>query len=117
MPRIAGIDYSLSGDVLTGPITLLDNQGSPQTAVSYTASSNKYVQLQYSVDRNGQTRTGRMLIEHNGVIASLSDDNTDTSDVGVTFLAVVSGPNLVLQYLTTATGFNANLKFYQKKWN
>ena len=118
MPRIFGIDISATGDTLFGPITLLDNQASPQTIHTFNASSDRYIQLQYSISRNGFFRTGRLLITNNGSAASLSDDNVEAiSALGIVLSATVSGPDLLLQYTSANTGFNASFEYFQKKWS
>lgn len=117
MPRIIGYDISITGDTLNGPYTILDNQSSITTVVNLgSAASNRYVQLQYSLIRNGETRTGLISIANDGIDASITDSETDTDVIGVTFFSAVSGGNILLEYLSTGTGFDAQLKFFKKSW-
>lgn len=116
MPRIIGIDIIVSADTPVGPFTLLDAQGSPTNIITYATASYSYVQLQYGITRNGVTRTGRLMVSNNGTLVSYSDDDVDLSDLGITLSASISGPSLQIQYTSTATGFNAAIKFFEKKW-
>lgn len=100
---------------LQGPVTLLDNQGSPQTAFTY-ALSNKFAVVEYSVLRNTSTSVGRLLVTTNGSSVSISDDNVSVGTPGITFSAIISGPNIVIQYVSTNTGFNADFKYTFRRW-
>lgn len=116
MPRIFGYQIT-TADTLFGPITLMDNESTPQTAITYTLSEINYVLITYGLVRNGIYTTGEIYIScDGGSIVSISDDNTETADLGVAFDAIISGPNLILQYTTTATGQPALMTYYQKSW-
>jgi hypothetical protein len=115
------MSYSASAAInntLIGPVTLLDAQSSPVTAVTYALTVGKYIQLQYSIIRNGETSTGLLVLCHDGVNVSLADGpNASIGNLGIQFSAIISGPNILVQYTSTSTGFNAFLKYYEKKWN
>lgn len=100
---------------LQGPVTLLNNQVSPQTAFTY-ALSNKFAVVEYSVLRNTSTSVGRLLITTNGSSVSISDDNVSVGTPGITFSAIISGPNIVIQYVSTNVGFNADFKYTFRRW-
>ena len=100
---------------LQGPVTLLDNQGSPQTAFTY-ALSNKFAVVEYSILRNTSTSVGRLLITTNGSSVSISDDNIFVGTPGITFSAIISGPDIVVQYVSTNMGFNADFKYTFRRW-
>ena len=115
-PRIFGYQIT-TADVLYGPITLADNQSSPATAVTYPLSGNNYIQITYGLTRNGMYTTGEIYISCDGnSIVSISDDNTETADLGISFDAIISGSNLIIQYTTTATGHSGTMTYYQKAW-
>lgn len=115
-PLVVGISYPISSGSVSSA-SILDNQSSPVTLLTYAWAAAHNVQLQYSVIRStgGGTNdeTGRLLISTDGVNASITRDSEYTSDTGLVFSAVVSGANLDLQYTSTATGFGAT--FYYSK--
>jgi hypothetical protein len=98
-------------------VTLLDNQSSFQTLATFNTGSINYVQWQFSLIRNGQTQTGRLIASTDGTTASFTiDDVFSTVDVGITFNVVVSGSNMIIQYSSTSTGFVTIMKYYEKSW-
>lgn len=86
----------------------------PILAYDYTA--NPYSMIEYSLERNGERRMGRIMLTHNGTFASISDDNTPTADLGIIFTADLSGSNIRLKYTSTATGFGATMKLSMRRW-
>ena len=104
-------------DVLSSPITLLDNQSVPVTALSYDATNYRFAILEYSVIRGTSYRVGRLLIANNGTIATISDDFNETSTSGVSFSVTISGGSVNLNYTTTSTGSSSTFKFSARRWN
>ena len=102
---------------LSTNVSLNDNQISPLTIISLPHADNKHIIVEYSVERNGEYRTGRFLIATNGTIVSFSDDYVETTILGVTFSSTIIGANVAIQYTTTSTGFGANLKHTQRRWD
>lgn len=102
--------------ILEGPVTLLDNQVSFTPAFTFL-DSYKFANISYSIERNGDTQIGRLLVTQNGAITSLADDNTFTNSLGVTFDADLSGGDVRILYTTTSTGFDASLKYKIEKWS
>jgi hypothetical protein len=100
---------------LQGPEILLNNQASPQTIFSYD-DSYKWVIIEYSLERDGQDQVGRLMIVNNGSIVNFSEDFVGTSALGITFAVQLSGGNVVVQYTSTNTGFNANFRWSVRKW-
>jgi len=117
MPRIIGYDVSITGDTLYGPFTILDNQPVPVDLISMAASGGNYIQLQYSIERNGNRVTGEVMIVHDGINASISDESAVLADMGIVFEATISGSLLKLQYISDSTGFDAYFKYYVKRWS
>lgn len=117
MPQILGIDVSITGDTLYGPITLLDNTVNG-VAASFPLT-NKFNQLQYSIFRDGVARTGRILLSVNDLntIPTISDDFTKTADAGIVFNVQINGSNLDLIYTSISMGSNATFKYYLKNWS
>jgi hypothetical protein len=117
LPKVFEIDISPSGETLYGPYTLNDN--TIDGVASSFSTSLKFIQLQYSVLRNGIARTGHIAISLNAAstIPSLIDDHTKTADIGITFDVIVNGANVDLLYTTTSTGSSAQLKYYMKSWS
>ncbi len=101
---------------LVGPNTLLDNTTS--TAISYAHASNKFTFINYSIERNGNLRCGRLLIVNDGSSATIADNGfVEQGSVGVSFGVLISGANVVVQYTTTNTGFNATFKYSLNQWS
>jgi hypothetical protein len=119
MPRIFGYGIT-SANVLLGPVTLLDAQGSPQNLINYSVASTSFVQLQYGLSRNGVYLTGLLSVATDGGSnTSLTDSAASTAlaNFGVVFSATVISGNLWIQYTTTTTGFNTIMNYYQVAWN
>lgn len=101
---------------LQGPNTLLDNTTS--TAISYPHASNKFTLIEYSIERNSALRCGRLLIVNDTSSATLADNGfVEQGVVGVSFGVAILGPNVILQYTTSNTGFNATFKYSLKQWS
>lgn len=93
----------------------LSNNASNLTLIS-VADSNTYAIINYGVNRNGEFRVGRLLVTHNGVQAFLSDEQLESSVLGISFDAILSAGNLIIRYSTTNTGFTGSLKYQMVKW-
>lgn len=101
---------------LQGPNTLLNNTTS--TAISYAHASNKFTFIEYSIERNGALRCGRLLIVNDSSSATIADNGfVEQGTVGVTFGVIISGANVQVQYTTTNTGFNATFKYSLRQWS
>ena len=99
-------------------ITLNDAQGSFATIITQSASSYKFTMIEYSIERNGLFRTGRMLIANDATSGvGFSDDFVETGSTGISFQAIVNAGNLEVQYISTSTGFTGSFKYSIKKWN
>lgn len=94
--------------------TLSDN--TTGTVLTYDKTSFSYVILEYGVVRNGDNQVGRLMIVTNGTTVSISDDNTSTDTLGITFSAAVSGANINLNYTTTNTGFIGTMDYSIRRW-
>lgn len=101
-----------AGDFSAG-ITLLDNTSA--TAFTFPDTSH-YAVINYSINRNGANRVGRLLVVHDGIDISISDDFLETALTGITFSAGLSMGNVVISYTTNLTTFNATLKYNILKW-
>jgi type VI secretion system secreted protein VgrG len=102
--------------LITAP-AILDNQASPVTLFSYTASGANFAVFNYSIFKGGSYRVGRLLVSNDGIITSESDDYTETGSSGVTLTATYSGGNVNIQYTSTNTGSNGTLKYYLTSWS
>lgn len=102
--------------ILNGPVTVTDNVVVPTALFTLTAADHTHAVIEYSCERNGESRTGRFLISHNGSVVGFSDDYVETNPLGVTFTADISGANLRILFVSTNTGFNGTLKFALRRW-
>lgn len=109
---------SLNGLEIQGQIgfTILDNQSSPQDMITYDASDYSFVIIEFSINRDSDRRLGRLMVTNNGSVVSLTEDFNNLGDVGVTLSAVLVGANVIIQYLSTNTGFNAGMKYSMRRW-
>lgn len=102
--------------VLSGGITILDNQASPANLFTYDASY-RFAIMEYSIFRNGSFRTGNLLIANDGLVASSNGLSIDTGSTGVTLSTIISGSNVQVQYTSTNTGVGATFKYSLRKWS
>lgn len=104
-------------EVLTGPLVLTDNTSSPATIFTVAAADIKFSVIDYSLERDGDVRTGRLMLANNGTVVALSDDFIGTADLGTFFTAIIVGADVLLQYTTTSTGNNVSFKYITKRWS
>lgn len=101
---------------LSSSVSLVDNTAVPTTAFSYSASDYNYSVVEYSLTRNTAKQVGRMLIVNDGASVTLNNDFSNLNDTGISFSAVISAGNVLVQYTTTNTGFNGFLKYSIRQW-
>jgi len=102
---------------LSSTVSLVNNQASPITAFSYSASTYNFSVIEYSLTRNTSKQVGMLLIANDASSATLTNAFADLNNVtGVTFSTSVSAGNVNIQYTTTNTGFNAFLKYSIRQW-
>lgn len=100
---------------LSDAITLNDAQVSPTPVINYP-SSNKYTVIEYSIERGGEERIGRVLIATNGTAINFSDDFVETSTQGITLSVSLNGTNVELLYTSTSTGNTGTFKYTFRQW-
>lgn len=96
--------------------TMLDNTVAPTTILSYSAATYRHAIIEYSVVRNGEYRTGRILAAAGSAVAA-SDDMVQTAPLGITLSWQLSGGNVEIQYTSTSTGNNASFKASVRRWS
>jgi hypothetical protein len=94
---------------------IADNQVSPTTFLTIPTSYNAVV-IDYSVNKSGNFRTGRILYATDGTNVSITGDYVEQGTTGVTISATVSGSNVNVQYTSTATGAAGTLKYSFRQW-
>lgn len=99
---------------LQGPVTL--NDASTAVALSFP-KTDRFAAISYSVQRDGKFRTGRLLVVNDDATANSQDDFVESGLTQVSFVAVISGANVEVQYTTAATGFNGTFKYKLDKWS
>lgn len=101
---------------LLGPVTLTDNNSG--TIFSYSAASNKFTFIDYSIERNSNVRCGRILIVSNGATASIADSGyVELSPIGINLGVSISVGVVSLTYSANSTGFNGSFKYSLKQWS
>jgi hypothetical protein len=88
--------------------TLTDNTASPATAIAISANA---VVLAYTVVRNNTYRAGTILVAASGAGVQFNDNDEDLGPTGITFSAIYSGGQILIQYTSTATGHDAQLNY------
>lgn len=101
---------------LQGPVSLLDNQVSAQSAFTFPKLNTAMI-VEYSLTRDTTSQVGRLMITNNGTLVTMSDTFDNIGVPGVTFSVIVSGSDIIVQYATTNTGFNAALKYSMRYWS
>ena len=111
--NLSGLEYV----GLSAPMTLADNQVSPATLFAFSTASYNYAMVEYSFSRNGDYRTGTLVIAANSSNVGFTDDYVETNDTGITFYIAATGGTVSVQYATTSTGFTGTYKYSIRKWN
>lgn len=115
--KILGLGAMQVTAVSSVPIVVLDNISSPMTLFSFDAGLYPFAILEFSFLRNGESQVGRMMITNNGTVVAITVDSLSTNPTGITFDAVIVSGNVVVQYVTTSTGFNGAFKYSMRRWN
>ena len=103
------------GDILQSFI-LANNQISPAIVDSWSLSSANNVQINYTINRHGNLESGVLFLITNGTDTNLTQQNSTVGSTGVSFIATVSGSNLLLEYTSSNTGFTGVMKYSAKTW-
>lgn len=110
--NVAGLQANVG--VTTTTITLTDNTSTPANTSIILGSTTNIID--YNIVRGSSTRVGTIRVTQptNGT-AVFEDDFSETASTGVTLSFFVFGSNAVMRYITTNTGSNANLSYYNPK--
>lgn len=103
---------------LTSGINLVDNTttAAPVTGMQYSASTYGAAWIDYSITRNGSTRSGTIITTNTSTSVQMNDQKLDlAADLGVTFTAIISAGNVVINYTTTSTGFAGTIKYNMRR--
>lgn len=103
---------------LSSTYSLVDSNPTPTTIVTWDVGY-KHTIIEYSLDRGADTQTGVLLIASTAATAKIHDEKIDTSevsDLGITFSVAISGTDVLLQYTSTATGFNGFFRVAARQW-
>lgn len=112
----------LKVDKLQGPLTINDNQTTPTQIISYDAATYRHAVFEYSIERAGENRVGRLTVVNNGTVASITDDSNDTggagiSDVDIPFTVSIVTTNVVISYTSNSTGNTGEFKYSSRRWS
>lgn len=114
MPKI--ILYTPGSDTLFGPLAIMDNQSIPVALITYP-NTLQSAHLEYTIERNGEIQTGRIMLVNDTVDVTLTDDNANTAtELGIIFTGSVDLSGLYINYTSSLTGFPATIRYYEKKW-
>ena len=97
-----------------GTITINDNVVTPTaTGIEINVVRTPMLILDYSLVRNGFSRSGRMLIAHSNVAQNLDDTFIENGAVGVTFSLANDGSSDItsIQYTATSIGFSGTFTY------
>lgn len=111
----------LSVESIIGSTTLNDNQTTPSNIINLDSTLVKFAVIEYSIERGGESRVGRILVCHNGTTASLTEDSVDTGGAGIddteiVFSALLSGGSLFIRYTSSNTGNTGSFRYSVRKW-
>jgi len=98
-------------------LTLINNSG-PTALSALTFAFGTYCasQIEYTIKEAIGIRTGRIFVVCDGANVSITDDYTETGDVGVTWTSAINGANVEVKYTTTnlaSRTMQANIKLFQ----
>ena len=89
-------------------VTLTDATLSPATAIALNAHA---VVISYTVVRHNTYRAGTFTVAASGAGVQFNDSHQDQGPTGITFSAIYSGGQTLIQYISSATGYDAQLKY------
>jgi hypothetical protein len=101
----------------TVPAVLVDNMVAPTLLISYDKTLFPFAIIEFSILRNGVYRVGRLMIANDGTNTAQSYDFVETGVTGVVLSSAISGSNVVVNYTSTSTGFNAAFKYFMRRWS
>ena len=86
-------------------------------ALSFAHATYCASQIEYTIKETAGIRTGRIFVVCDGTNVSITDDYTETGDVGVTWTSAINVANVEVKYTTTDLSGNrtmqANIKLFQ----
>ena len=89
----------------------LTNNTTDSTGIVIDTTEATNAEIQYTIERNGDIRSGVLKVSLDGVTYGLDDDSTETADVGVIFDVSYNVDLAEITYTTTNTGINAFLQY------
>ena len=89
-------------------VALTNNTTSLTTAFTLDT---KAATLSYVIVRNDTYRTGTIIVAGSTNPVAFTDTFVQTVSTGITLSAIYSGGQILVQYTSTNTGFNAQLKY------
>ena len=98
-------------DALTNNTSSNANITSNSSSVLYFANTTPSVTVDYSIQRGADYKTGQLKIASNTTAVSYSDTFVESVNIGVTLSVNMLGYVACVQYKTTNTGLDANLKY------
>lgn len=106
---------------LSTTYSLVDNVSTFTTiaGVGWDANTYKHTIIEYSLERGTDSHTGVLTIANTATVVKFTDEKvntSETSDIGVEFNLIISGGNVLIQYKTNATGFNAFMRIAARQW-
>lgn len=108
---LPGIGVFVLADALTNNTSSNANITSNSGSVLYFANTTPSVTVDYSIQRGADYKTGQLKLAANATAVSYSDTFVESANIGVTLSVNLLGYVACVQYKTTNTGINANLKY------
>lgn len=116
---VADLSLNFNGlhqGVLSSALTLLDNQPAPTNLFSM-ATTYPFIVIEYSATKESFARVGQLLVAYDGTNVICNDAYAETGATGLTFQAVMSGPNIQFQYTSTNGAADGSFKYSWRKWS
>ena len=89
-------------------VALTDDTASPTTAITLDTEA---ATLSYVIIRNNDYRTGTIMVAGTANPLQFLDTSIESASTGITLTANYSGGQIQIQYTSTQTGFDAQLKY------
>ena len=98
-------------DALTNNTSSNANITSNSGSVLYFGNTTPSVVVDYSIQRGANYKTGQLKIASNATAVKYSDTFVESANIGITLSVNMLGYVACVQYKTTNTGINANMKY------
>jgi hypothetical protein len=103
--------YVTSGTLRVFPGSMYVIANNDTTATNLILGDSTSYIVDYVISRSTDIRVGTLKITNIGGVATYDDEYTESADIGVAVVYTTSSTDVVIEYTTTNTGFDATVKY------